>query len=288
MPGLQEIVHIIPLGHEYDRAIAPFHKRHADRIHILSVDDPKKYPKKMIDRQKHFTDKVMEFFKDKEINVEFHEVNMFDLLEVMKHVSSVIVREKKAGNSVYVNMSACGRLTSVGATLAAMARGVIVYYVRAEDYSLDTVTFLDHGLSVCTSGESFMFENFHFDEPDEISKRILAELYRKEKGLKTREISKLLHQDGVPGFELDPDDIPKSLSYAKKRLEAAKQFMKMEKRYLEKLERSEYIHRVKSGRDNIITITESGKYIACISGMTDSSKGKYLDEDRSRNEKMVN
>ena len=43
--------------------------------------------------------------------------------------------------------------------------------------------------------------------------------------------------------------------------------MKLEKRYLEKLERSGYIRREKSGRDNIISITDAGKYMACITRM---------------------
>lgn len=271
MSALQDNVHIIPLGHEYDRAIAPFRKRSADRVYILSISDAGNYPAKMIERQKHFIKKVLGFFEERKIKVIFREVNLFDLLDVMTHVSSIIDAEH--GNNISVNMSACGRLTSIGTTLAAMAKGVSVYYVRAENYSLDVKNFMDHGLSISTNSLPFKFENFQFVLPDPVSKMILVELYRNNRGMTTHEIKKLLFMAGVSGFDIDPDNIPKALKYAERRLEATKQFMKLEKRYLEKLEQSGYIQRVKVGRENITSITESGKYIACISGMNDCSPG---------------
>jgi len=35
--GLRDVVHIIPLGHEIDRAVAPFTKNKADRAYILAI-----------------------------------------------------------------------------------------------------------------------------------------------------------------------------------------------------------------------------------------------------------
>ncbi len=35
--GLRDVVHIVPLGHEIDRAVAPFTKNKADRAYILAV-----------------------------------------------------------------------------------------------------------------------------------------------------------------------------------------------------------------------------------------------------------
>jgi len=37
LPGLRETVHIIPLGHEIDRAVKPFTKTRADRAYVLTV-----------------------------------------------------------------------------------------------------------------------------------------------------------------------------------------------------------------------------------------------------------
>lgn len=35
--SLRDVVHIIPLGHEIDRAVAPFTKNKADRAYILAI-----------------------------------------------------------------------------------------------------------------------------------------------------------------------------------------------------------------------------------------------------------
>lgn len=269
MQSIQEIVHIIPLGHEFDRAIKPFQERKADRVHVLSVPDLSKYSKEMLDRQGHFTNKVVTHLNSIGIPVVQHSVDLFDILEVMKHVSKIIVKEKMQGNLVLVNMSACGRLTSIGATLAAMAHDVTVYYVSADDYSLDIDDFKNHGLSICSKNKIVKFENFQFNLPDKISTSILVDLCRKGKSITTKDIRSLLHNQNVPGFETDADAISKATKNEAKRLEKTKQLMKLEKRYLEPLERIGYIKRERSGRNNIISITDAGTYIAHISGMLD-------------------
>ena len=60
---------------------------------------------------------------------------MFDILDVLKVVSFIIRTEKEAGNAVYVNMSSCGRKTSVAVMLAAMVHEVALYYVSADRYA---------------------------------------------------------------------------------------------------------------------------------------------------------
>jgi hypothetical protein len=267
MQSIQEVVHIIPLGHEFDRAVKPFQERKADRVHLLSVTDISKYSEDMLDRQGHFTRKVANHLKEIGIPVVHHPVDLFDILEVMKHISKIITDEKALGNLVLVNMSACGRLTSVGATLAAMAHDVTVYYMSADDYALNKDDFLDHGLSICTKNKIIRFENFQFTLPDRISTAILVELCMQGRGVTTKDIRNVLHVQGVPSFELDADSIPKATKDQNQRLEKTKQLIKMEKRYLGPLERNGYIKRERSGRNNIISITESGKHIAHISGL---------------------
>jgi len=267
MQSIQEVVHIIPLGHEFDRAVKPFQERKADRVHLLSVTDISKYSEEMLDRQGNFTRKVIKYLKEIGIPVVHHPVDLFDILEVMKHISKIITEEKALGNLVLVNMSACGRLTSIGATLAAMAHNVTVYYMTADDYALNQEDFLDHGLSICTKNKIIRFENFQFSLPDRISTAILVELCVQGKGITTKDIRNVLHVQKVPGFELDADSIPKATKDQNQRLEKTKQLIKMEKRYLAPLERNGFITRERSGRNNIISITESGKYVANISGL---------------------
>lgn len=267
MPSIQEVVHIIPLGHEYDRAIKPFEKRKADRVYILAIIDHRNFKKGMMEQQEYFRNKVILFLEKKDIKVILRDVNLFNLLEVMHNISTIIVQEQNAGNIVNVNMSACGRLTSIGATLAGMARGASVYYVSADGYTHAMEDYHEHGLSICNKDAIIKFENFKFDEPDAASTWILVELCQKPSGLNTKDLRSILRNLNISGFELDTDQPVKHLKNENKRLESTKQLMKLEKRYLQPLERSGYIIREKSGRNNIISITEAGKYIANISGL---------------------
>lgn len=275
MAGLQENVHIIPLGHEYDRAIAPFRKLSVDRVYILAITkNTGKYEDEMVSRQIHFTDKVIDFFKRKKIEVIRREVQLFDLLEVMKQISAIIKAEQVKGNKVQINMSACGRKTSIGAALAGMVHGADVYYVSAETYSLNYDDFQEHGLSICEKGETFRFENFVFELPDDVSQKILVKLYQENRGIRSTELRDYLHDQGVEGFGTRLADIGKPTKKiptpdgksVDKRTESITQNIKLEKKYLGPLEASGYIQRKRSGRNNIINITESGKYVACIGG----------------------
>ena len=275
MTSLPDNVHIIPLGHEYDRAIAPFRKKSVDRIYILSVTkNTGTYEDEMVNRQVHFTKKVQDFFKKKNAEVISLEVHLFDLLEVMKVITAIIRDEQKKGNDVSINMSACGRKTSIGAALAGMAHGVNVYYVSAETYALDYATFWDHGLSICEKGDTFKFENFEFDLPDKISQMILVKLFRENRGIRSTEIRDFLNEQGVEGFEIRLADVEKASKSVKppnrepvdKRSESITQNIRLEKKYLGRLESSKYIRREKSGKNNILYLTDAGKYIACITG----------------------
>jgi hypothetical protein len=294
MAALQENVHIIPLGHEYDRAIAPFRKLSVDRVYILSITERTgKYAEKMVERQEFFNKKVIEFFKNKNIDVKYFEVQLFDLLEVMTRISVIIKDEQKKGNKVQINMSACGRKTSIGVALAGMVHGADVYYVSAEDYSLTEEEFWEHGLSKCEEGKTFRFENFVLKLPIDVSKKILVKLYKEkmnkekmnkeDRGVPSTEIRDYLHEENVEGFEIKLAGVPKNKkvlenpdgtpmlkpdgSLVYKRDETIAQNIRLETKYLRELQESGYIRREKVGREYKISITESGKYVACISGL---------------------
>jgi len=163
---------------------------------------------------------------------------------------------------------------SIGAALAGMANEADVYYVSAESYSLDYATFQEHGLSICEKGETFRFENFEFDLPNEVSKKILEKLYQENRGVRSTELRDFLHDLGIEGFEIDLANVQKATkviekpdgNVVNKRDVVIGQNIRLEKKYLGPLEASRYIKRERSGRNNIISITESGKYVACISG----------------------
>jgi hypothetical protein len=267
MAGLEELVHIIPLGFEIDRAVKPFEKYSANRAYILTITDHPKYssPVEMEKnkKQRYYDATVTRLLKEKGIDVRIQEIDMFDILDVMRTVSAIILKEKSENNRVYLNMSACGRLTSVGATLAAMAHDISIYYVRSDGYSRSVEEEREHGLSICTKPHIWQLENFHIALPDETSIRILVRLTGEEQGMTTEALLRYLFEEKVPGFDEDYH----MLHMIDRRRKQSNYLMKLNKGILTKIELAGYIERKRSGRNTNVSITESGKYIAYISGL---------------------
>jgi hypothetical protein len=267
-----ETIHIIPLGHEIDRAVKYFENSWANRVYLLSLTKSEFHHPEMIERQIGYTKRVKKILEDKKIQVISENIDMFDILEVMKHVTSIIKKEKEKNekNIIWVNMSACGRLTSVGATLAAMAHNAIVYYVEAEKYSENINQIIEHGLSICEKGVTRQLVNFQLRLPEEESIKIILMMLLKEdkdgKGLKTNFIEQNFIEKQIEGF-VNYSKMGKEQS-EKKRKTQSSNLMKL-KAILAKMEKEGYITREKTGRYNKIKLTTSGKYVAYISGLAE-------------------
>jgi len=262
--GLERIIHIIPLGHEIDRAVVPFQQQKPNRVYILAVIDDRKLNQEMVARQRYFVDQVTSKF-DKDIEVKIVNTNMFNLQEVIKKISHIIDQEKKVGNRVFVNMSACGRLTSVGAVVAAMAHNVNLYYVMADDYAKTEDEIKVHGLSICRTSNVNKIINFNFVLPDPLGMEILVFLYRKNKPVRTVDLLDFLKDKKEPGFQTLFFEVEDN----KKRTVQSRQLMKLDKTILQKLEKDKLIIREKSGRNVFVSLNESGRYVACLSGLLD-------------------
>jgi len=255
----EEIVHIVPLGFEVDRAVKPFEKYKANKAYLLCIVESPKYSRSMLQRQKHYLDIVTRRLNSLGIEVQFSNTDTFDLLEVVGTIAKIIREEKSRKNRVFVNMSAAGRLTSFGAALAAMHQGARVYYVVADDYSKTEEELLDHGISICRKLRMQFIENLRLSLPDERAQMVLAKLCREERGMKTDKIIGFLREEGVEGFDKEYERLerPQKINY----------LMKLNKGILEKLAAEGYITRERVGKYNTIKITESGKYVAHISGL---------------------
>jgi len=260
----EEIVHIIPLGHEIDRAVVPFERYKANKVYLLAVterpkDSKTKYSDKLIEEQRCYLEIVRNKLKERGIEVVHRNVDMFDLLEVIKNVSNVILEEKTKNNTVFVNISGAGRLTSVGATLAAMAHGAKAYYVGADEYSESEEDKKKHGLSICRKLKLQFLEKLQLQLPKNTEMKILVKLCEEQKEMKTIDILKFLRAEKVEGFEEE---------YLRlRRTERSNYLMKLNKGILEKLEASGYVTRERRGKCNIIKITKAGIYVAHISGL---------------------
>lgn len=260
MDAIEQTVHIIPLGYEIDRAVAPFEKAKADKVYLLSNFG---YPSPMGKEQDYYTHEVIKRLEAHDIQVECVETDIFDLLDIICNTANIIKKELERGNRVNVNMSSAGRLTSVGVTLAAMAHNVHVYYVKSDAYSEEHEERLAHGLSVCSSCNISRLVNFRFLLPDEVGMHILVGLCNAGRQVTNRDILCMLQETGVPGFEVLYDEVNRE----KRRTVQSRQLMRLDKTILSRLEKDGYITREKRGRNVVVSVTETGLYAACASGL---------------------
>jgi len=112
--------------------------------------------------------------------------------------------------------------------------------------------------AIVTQPQVHFLENFNIQLPDERGKLLLVEIYKKEK-MKTGDLLEFLYQQGVEGFEDNPSKLSRS--------EKITLLMRLNKGITGKLENAGYITKEKRRRENLYHITESGKYVACVSGL---------------------
>jgi len=262
--GFEESVHIIPLGYEIDRVVKPFEEYKPNRVYLLVTPAYSNCPKEMNDRQEYFTTKVKKDIEERGIEVQTIDVDLFDILQVMKSVADLILREKSKGNRVFVNMSGAGRLTSVGATLAAMAHNATVYYVEADRYSRGEEEEDQHGLSICGKPKIKFLKNFRIKLPDGMSKAVLTSLCKEGKAMGTDQITDILIAKGIaPELFKEYKKLPKK---EEQRRQQQRNLINLNKTIIAKLKKSGYVKTKKVGKYTRIKITESGKYVAHIIG----------------------
>ena len=258
---MEKVIHIVPLGFEIDRAVKPFEAKNGlrpNKIYILSTVEFNDVPVHFVEKHRSYVKKVKEKLEFLHVEVEIVDTNLRNLLEVIKKTSNIIRREKADGNLVYVNMSACGRLTSIAVTLSGMVHDAKVYYVEADTYSDNVNDMEKHGYSICKRLSIKYLKNFRIHLPDELQLKVLVEIFTKGK-MRTLDIINFLTKEKVIGYP--------SNYYRLKRSEKTSIIMKLNRNIIEKLEESGYIVKRRLGRENEYILTESGEYITSISGL---------------------
>ena len=258
---MEKIVHVVPVGFEIDRIVKPFEDENgfkANKVYLLSAIEENETPPSFVKEHRKYVDVVSKRLAQLDIRVEVINTNLIDLLEIIRKISNIIYKEQKDGNIVYVNISGAGRLTSVGVTLAGMVHGARVYYVEADEYS-DTKEEMDkHGYSICHELRIRFLKNFRIQLPNTTQLLVLVELCKKEK-MRTYDIINFLAKARIGGFPLN--------FFSLSRNEKTAIIMKLNRKVMENLEKLQYIVKEKIGRENEYHSTESGLYVASISGL---------------------
>jgi hypothetical protein len=257
---LEEIVHIIPIGYEFDRVVAPFRSGYkVNRVYLLSSIEDIDAPTAVLEKHQFYVDKVRKELEGLGIIVIQVPTNLIEYLALIQVISKIVIEEKQKGNLVYINMSGAGRLTSVASTLVGMVHNVKVYYVDATGYADKDPRMTTHGYSIVEGTPNItMLANFQINMPNEIQLKALVKIYENE-GIKTIDLIEYLGSEGFGDYSVD--------YYSLSRNEKTALIMKFNRNVVDKLSDSSYITKIKLGRENAYKITNTGKYIASISGL---------------------
>lgn len=263
--GVHEVVHIVPLGYEIDRAVAPFEREGgmvANRVRILTLREDNVWG----DEEEHYLKEVQRRLRALRIRSTVEDVNTFQLRPLMDAMSRAIRSEKDDGNDVWVNMSAAGKIQALGASIAAMVHGARLYYVPSTGYTLTLKDRRKHGLGI-SDGSVQVLESVPLELPDERSMRALVSLAASPDGLYTEQILDGLRRHGFTGFG--------AVGAKSSRLEKTNYLMKLNKGVLEPLETLGYVsQRERVGRRKRVKITTAGAHIASLAGFAPPSRDR--------------
>src|SRR5271157_1533973 len=131
------VIHIIPIGLEYDRLIKPLFLNYTMQKAYLFIHDQKANYNKFGEQQ----EAVNKFLKAiKQVPIEWEEIylNIYDFNETFKTVYNLINKEVIAGNPVFINISSAPKILQVALTMAAFLNkkygDVELFYVEPERY----------------------------------------------------------------------------------------------------------------------------------------------------------
>ena len=256
---MQEIIHIIPVGYEFDRIIKPFlgpTGLRANQVYLLSSIHEVEAPGHIRKKHEKYVKKASKALAELGITVHEKPCNLIKLKEVIQITSRIIKTEKEKGNLVYLNMSGAGRLTSVGITLSAMAHDVVVYYVNSDGYS-DTEELQEiHGYTIVKEPRIDYLNNFIIETPPHAQLLTLVEILNRGK-MDTEEIIDYLNANGFDFIRKDDKEKDKKPNIR----------MRVQRNVLDKLLEKGYISKTSVGRRKEYNLTETGVYMASISGL---------------------
>ena len=293
--GISEIVHIIPLGHEFDRAVRPFDTAAANHVYLITDSGDAGEGAENLPPKREYVSRVIRYLKKKHIPADVVETDFSDMGELLKTIASLIRKEQFFGNKVYVNMSAAGELGAAAATLAGMALNAEVYCVHADGYASDAER-AETGVSVCRTNAVSILPKVDIHLPDDAELPVLEELYYADNNvLSASEISEVVENepDSVDTADecfcniklCEPvfighrcPETPAHLLMSDKELEAERsKRRKVQSRNLMKvsgmmkrMEEKGYVTNGKFGRKMLYQLTERGMYALILSGYVDN------------------
>ena len=252
---MEQIVHIIPLGWEIDRAVIPLRTVRPNKVYLLC--NPESHPYQM-----HFFKQVVNQLDGQGILYKHVTVDSdSDIKGLVHHISRIIREEIEAGNRVYVNISASGKIGAVAAALASMAHlsdNGKAYYVRPENYHTSEDDLFTHGLSMGMKADPLEIPLFRLKLPSAEGRLVLNTLKNRNGSASYQDLFCVLARAGVDGYL----EVTKQTSRKIK----GNLTVRLTKTILRPLVEAGLITIERRGRRALVKITEAGDYMACLVG----------------------
>lgn len=124
-------VHIAPVGFEIDRIVIPAKEMRADRVWLLTHDNPAE------DKGRPYVEKIQSQLRKANVKVETFRVNRLDLFKIIRAVTEIV--EKEGRNDIYVNVASGSKIHAIACMMACMILGkkkkITPFYAEAEKYA---------------------------------------------------------------------------------------------------------------------------------------------------------
>ena len=127
--NVEQRVHIVPVGNEYDRILEPIKNQRADIAYLLVHEDREDEPT--------YHDELRSEIESIVREVSIVPCDLGDIYTVLGEVTTIAARHD--GDNVYVNVSGAGTIPAIGATIACMdvTTDATAYYVEPMTYAHD-------------------------------------------------------------------------------------------------------------------------------------------------------
>ncbi|SFS56289.1 HFX_2341 family transcriptional regulator domain-containing protein [Halostagnicola kamekurae] len=224
-------VHIMPIGFEFDRAHLPAKELKADTVILLmheSDDDDEE------DRIKEIQDKLDEYGIDSEKD----KCRLFNMYDALGMIAEKI--NEFSSEDVYVNLSTGGKVTAIAGMIACMVADATPYYVQAKDYGPTP----PEGVAEITK-----LPRYPIDSPDyqEIAVLNFIKERTSEDSAPTKgELIEFGEEIGLP-FIADHD------------VEQKGKYRLLDNHVINPLEDDGYVTTEKKGREKIVKLTSDGQ-----------------------------
>ena len=154
-PILSQRVHILPLGYEYERAIAAMMSVHAvdKALLVISMLNP---DPAFVRHQETYTNKVRETLEQRGVTVSVVDTGIFRPSLYIRDLTRIVKAEKEAGNEVFINTSSSGKLVAMASHMVGIAQEAVCYYIYADQYPDGREEQQEHGLSCCDMAQPRM------------------------------------------------------------------------------------------------------------------------------------